>query len=696
MNGRIGWVAGWTWLATALIGAWLSYNLLLTFFAVGILAFLFILCFSFLRRRTVLIAGTAMLFCLLSMLVWELRCYVPLSRLENQTVTVQGQVCDGDGDLTLRVTGGDLPKGIQLSLRGYSSDNAPEPYDFISGTFTLYGREKTGLSLQQQKASGIVGTLVIKDVSGLQITSVDVPWTATFGEWRRNTVRWIQSRLTGDEGAVVSGICLGADQNLSAQAKAAFRACGIQHLFSVSGFHLALLTEVLRRLLGRCRFPRIVRGALLGICVVFFMALVGFEPSVVRSGVLCLLVQAAVLFRRQADSLNSLGLALVLLLFGNPYAAYDAGLLLSFCATYGLLVLAPWLQNAILSRLPQTTSPKAPKWHTLLRRVVTLSCVTIAATVATLPVSVLFFKEISLISLPCNLIATLPASALMVMGSIACLLFMTGLEALAGGFLFVAGWIARFLLIFTQKISEIPLVTVAIRQVYLLLWIVGSLLLLYVGWRLYRRRGVCLTAAISIFVLSISLFLHTWFMRDVTKITVVPSKEAVTMYAQNNGRTVLVCAPQATDDLYTLRARLRSDGIRQMDVLVVYGGEAAVLASASAIWEEFLEETVLLHTVPASDLADRCKAAHVFEEGDVPLWEELSISRSGEYVVFRADKTAMAIFPKEGTFYALPRRCRDVQAVIYSGKEPDNIGNVRMITAADEPTVWMTRGKGDL
>ena len=48
---------------------------------------------------------------------------------------------------------------------------------------------------------------------------------------------------------------------------------------------------------------------------------------------------------RKADGLNSLGLALLLLVLFQPYAACDPGLLLSFAATLGLLTVLPWLRR---------------------------------------------------------------------------------------------------------------------------------------------------------------------------------------------------------------------------------------------------------------------------------------------------------------------------------------------------------------
>ena len=73
--------------------------------------------------------------------------------------------------------------------------------------------------------------------------------------------------------------------------------------------------------------------------VLCFMAVTCFQASVCRSGVMCLVVLAGDLLSRRADSLNSLGIAVLLLGLENAYAAADIGLLLSFSATLGLILL---------------------------------------------------------------------------------------------------------------------------------------------------------------------------------------------------------------------------------------------------------------------------------------------------------------------------------------------------------------------
>ena len=57
-----------------------------------------------------------------------------------------------------------------------------------------------------------------------------------------------------------------------------------------------------------------------------------------RAGLMMLVMLLGTLISRQSDSLNSLGAALVILCFINPYCVMSLGLRLSFLSTLGIIV----------------------------------------------------------------------------------------------------------------------------------------------------------------------------------------------------------------------------------------------------------------------------------------------------------------------------------------------------------------------
>ena len=138
-------------------------------------------------------------------------------------------------------------------------------------------------------------------------------------------------------GGLAAAMAVGDRSGLDAGLQARFRQAGVSHLLVVSGLHLSLLCAVwgvlLRHLLRR---PWAV-ALLTGLGVLAYMLLAGLTVSSIRAGVLALMALIAPLIGRSAYAPASLGLALLVLLAINPYAACDVGLLLSFAATGGVL-----------------------------------------------------------------------------------------------------------------------------------------------------------------------------------------------------------------------------------------------------------------------------------------------------------------------------------------------------------------------
>lgn len=123
---------------------------------------------------------------------------------------------------------------------------------------------------------------------------------------------------------------------------------GTIHLISVSGLHVGL---VVLALLAICRFLRIperyrILPVTLGIW--FYILMTGMETPVLRAGLMIQLYLLGKLLKREAEPVNRLSLAGLILLFAKPVNLFEIGFQLSFLATLGIIWLYPlfktWLQ----------------------------------------------------------------------------------------------------------------------------------------------------------------------------------------------------------------------------------------------------------------------------------------------------------------------------------------------------------------
>lgn len=564
------WVVGITWAAVCLVGAWLPVTVLCVATAGCLLCAVLALCIPRLRR------WHGMVLCLLTvvaaacvLLYWQTARYLPTREWEGREVDVCVEVQDNEALTELKVLSGELPEGTRLQLWWEPLGAALDPGDVVTASFEVYVTEHEGLPMLWDRADGMWLAVMPTDLSGeaWKIVESDLKDTSFLPSLRRELVISIQKILPGDVGAVVTGICLGADERLSYAAAADFRACGVSHLFAVSGLHLSVLTQALLWLLKRLHLPRRLRGVICAVAVLIFLLLAGGTPSVIRAGVLCLVVILGDCVRRQADARNSLGAALLLLLAADPFAVYDVGLLLSFSATFGLLFLSSKIKQVLLN------IPMNAKLTAVWERMVGAAAVTLSATLVTLPVMILYFGEVSLIGIAANLLMTLPAALLLIVGWIVIVTLSLGLSFVYYPLLMLLGGVARLLIWVATGLASLPFATATIVDTYLVIGVLGGLAVIGIGWLLLRRHGVRLAAVLCAVVLCVGVGVYQYRMRDTVRFLVIPEQSDLAVCLLYRRQAILVTAPTKANTLYATREALQRAGITSLDAVILPRGE---------------------------------------------------------------------------------------------------------------------------
>ena len=202
---------------------------------------------------------------------------------------------------------------------------------------------------------------------------------------------------------MLGAIALGADDELSPEAREAFRASGLAHLLAVSGGNVALLVAAVLVLVWVGGGTR-VGGHVCAAAVAGYVGLVGPSPSVVRAGVAGVLASAAWLLSRPADPWHLYAAGLAVLLCANPYNLLDPGFQLSFAAVAAIILVAPRFREA-LEGLPFIPGLRAA------------AAISAACTLATAPIGWWHFGRINLIAaVPANLLALPAVPALLWIG----------------------------------------------------------------------------------------------------------------------------------------------------------------------------------------------------------------------------------------------------------------------------------------
>jgi len=266
---------------------------------------------------------------------------------------------------------------------------------------------------------------------------------------RERAASGLGAGLHAREAALLRGMVLGQDEAIGADTREDFQRSGLAHLLAVSGQNVMLLCLLVLAVGAATGLPlrsRLVAAVLL---VALYVPLAGGGPSIQRAGVMGIAGLVAALAGRPASRWYALGLAAAVTLALNPLASGDPGWQLSFAAVAGLLASAPSLRGALARRrVPGLVAEAA--------------AITIAATVATGPLMALHFEQVSLASLPANLLAAAVVAPVMWLGMLGIALaqlspgLATPLNLLCAPLLGYVEWVAH-------AAAHAPLAAVPVR-----------------------------------------------------------------------------------------------------------------------------------------------------------------------------------------------------------------------------------------
>jgi competence protein ComEC len=189
-----------------------------------------------------------------------------------------------------------------------------------------------------------------------------------------------------------------------------FSRTGLTHIIAISGYNISIIAALLISLFIQVRVPRkrAFWGIAIGIGV--FVLFVGASASVVRAGIMGVLVLFARKMGRQHAASNLLIFCAVVMVFHNPFVfIWDIGFQLSFLATFGLIRVSPSIDR-VLALL------HVPSW---LREPISATC---AATYMTLPLIAYHFGKLSLVSVAANIAVLWMIPIIMCMGALSLML----------------------------------------------------------------------------------------------------------------------------------------------------------------------------------------------------------------------------------------------------------------------------------
>ncbi|MPZ23548.1 MAG: DNA internalization-related competence protein ComEC/Rec2 [Dehalococcoidia bacterium] len=226
---------------------------------------------------------------------------------------------------------------------------------------------------------------------------------------RREVSGGVDSVLSEPASSLARGMLIGERADIPNDLKRDLSAAGTAHLIAISGQNVALLAGAVLALLGGL-IGRYSAGLVAAVMIVLYALLLGLPPAIVRASVMGGVFVLAPIFGRQSNAPAGLAITVVAITAWDPGVLNDLSFQLSFASVAGLIVLAGPFTRVINGRLG--FEPSSP-----LGTVVELMAVTVAATLATMPIIAINFGTLSLVSPIANLLVV-PAFVPMLVASL--------------------------------------------------------------------------------------------------------------------------------------------------------------------------------------------------------------------------------------------------------------------------------------
>lgn len=321
--------------------------------------------------------------------------------------------------------------------------------------------------------------------------------------FRARIVGLYAHHFEGEALALISAMTLGDSSRVDHSLRELYSRVGASHVLALSGLHLGIISGLLLMFFvrplnrwGRC--GRMLGSLLVLVLLWAFVLLAGLPLSLVRAAMMFSIFLVLQQLRRSAPPFHIFLLTIVLMLLWNPQQLFDVGLQLSAVSVIAILALGHaerrlrnvadnvplflrlfQFRNRLENTLPRLSAfLQHRRMLAAIKVVAVLFAVSLAAQVATIPLTAHYFGRISLSGVVSSFVV-IPMAYCLLVGALLFLLFVPFrgvLASILSGMLDVVNGLLQVAAEIPYSSFDVQLSWWGVAGAYtLLLWIVGNL-----------------------------------------------------------------------------------------------------------------------------------------------------------------------------------------------------------------------------
>lgn len=381
--------------------------------------------------------------------------------------------------------------------------------------------------------------------------------------------------LRTDTQAILSALLIGHKDVISKDLRERFNRCGVGHLLAISGLHVGIVALVSFWLFNKTMafIPVLIwRGigqqlaAVSALVPVFYYGLLaGFSPATQRAVLMVVILLGAYVIGRRGDIFNTIAWAAVVLLILHPPTLFSISFQLSFTAVLAIVIgmkyvypIFKQMEDSVLTRITQG--------------LIQIILVSVFALLGTLPLTMYYFNQISLIGPFANLILVpLLGFVAVPLGLLA--IFVSLISTyLAIPIFQLSAWVVDVSLTIINLISSLPWAslhtftpTYLEISLYFLFWII-----LLSRKELKIRRAV-MWGLFFLVLIDSTFWIHTRFFDNRLRATILDvGQGSATLLELPRGKTMLVDGGGfSNNDNFDVGARILAPFLWQKKILTI-------------------------------------------------------------------------------------------------------------------------------
>lgn len=228
----------------------------------------------------------------------------------------------------------------------------------------------------------------------------------------------VEKNLDSENAGLLLGILFGHTEGISDETKEAFKQSNISHILAVSGMHISYIILAVSMLAIKSCGKKLAPKTTI-VFIIAYMFITNFTPSVTRAGIMGIVVLLAKITHNKSDIWTSISISLLIILIYNPYLITNAGVLLSYGGTIGIIIFQKSI-NLAFQKLKEKSKILKYKNNKILEKILdyiqdTLA-VSISAQIVIAPIMIQMFNTFGITFFITNLLVSFIIGPIIIIG----------------------------------------------------------------------------------------------------------------------------------------------------------------------------------------------------------------------------------------------------------------------------------------